>query len=106
MQTPVPVVQTNLALWLAFATPVCVSILGIIQLYVAKVQGHKLTEIHTLVNHDHGVTLKLASSALRRVADMTKDPADIMAADDALKASQDHDAKQRTVDKANALAVA
>jgi hypothetical protein len=112
----VPVQQTSLALWLAFLTPVCVAVVGLINAMAMKmanaashkaaaasqIQTQKLTEIHTLVNNDHGVSLRLAASALRRVADMTKDPGDIQAALDAKAASDDHDAKQKIVDAVRA----
>lgn len=57
---------------------------------------NRLDAIHTLVNGGLGVQLKIASVALRRVADLTLDRADREAADLAEKAYQDHENTGRT----------
>jgi hypothetical protein len=56
-------------------------------------------ETHILVNNDHGVSLRLAASALRRVANLTKEPEDEAAATHAEGAAKEHDEKQRTLDQ-------
>lgn len=120
----VPVQQTALALWLSFLTPVSIAILGIIQIVVAKwaakdrkvvkqtldnttqaqaqsneTQEKKLTEIHALVNNEHGVSLKLAATALKRVADLTGEAKDAQAARIAEAASDEHERKSNGVEK-------
>jgi hypothetical protein len=55
--------------------------------------------IHTLVNSNMGVQLRIASVALDRVAELTNHPEDIAAASLAKKQLQEHEAKQATVDK-------
>jgi hypothetical protein len=56
-------------------------------------------ETHILVNNDHGVSLRLAASALRRVANLTKEPEDEAAASYAESAAKEHDEKQNTLDQ-------
>lgn len=58
----------------------------------------KLGEIHTLVNNNFGVQLKIAAVALRRVAKLTKNKEDIAAARTAEVAYKDHMDKQAVVD--------
>ena len=64
-----------------------------------KTQDQKLSSIHTLVNSNMGAQLKISAIALRRVADLTKHPNDVAAADVAEKLLDEHEAKQATVDK-------
>lgn len=54
--------------------------------------------VHTLVNSNMGIQLQLTMAALRRLAVVTKDPSDIVAADEAEKLWHDHQAKQASVD--------
>jgi hypothetical protein len=56
------------------------------------------------VNSDHGVTLRVVSALTQRVSDLTKDPKDAQVADVAKKASEDHDAAQKTVNQDSAVA--
>jgi hypothetical protein len=58
----------------------------------------KLDDIHTLVNSNFGVQLKISAIALRRLAGLTKDADDIAAAATADKALVEHERKQRIVD--------
>lgn len=59
----------------------------------------KTTEsVHTLVNSNMGVALKVSMVALRRVADLTGHADDRAAADLAEKAFSAHEAKQAIVD--------
>lgn len=60
-----------------------------------EAQTAKLGQIHALVNNDHGVSLRLTASALKRVAELTNHPDDIKAAVDAELASAVHDAKEK-----------
>lgn len=55
-------------------------------------------KVHTLVNSNMGVQLRISSTALRRIADLTKDPADIRIAEEAERLAQDHESKQHKVD--------
>ena len=61
--------------------------------------SEKLGAIHTLVNSNRGETLTIASVALDRVAELTKHPKDIAAADVARKLLREHQAQQALVDK-------
>lgn len=54
---------------------------------------------HALVNSDHGVSLRLAATTLRRIAGLTNDPADIIAANEAKLASDNHDLTQSRIDR-------
>jgi len=51
---------------------------------------------HTLVNSDHGVSLRLTAGYTQRIADLTHDPKDHIQAGEAKKAADDHDAAQKT----------
>ena len=53
---------------------------------------------HTLVNNQMAVQLRLSAVALRRVAGLTGDAADVKAAEMAEVAMAEHDAKQAVVD--------
>lgn len=61
---------------------------------------------HTLVNSAMGAQLKVAAIAMRRVADLTRDPADTEAASVAEKALADHEAKQARVDRGETTPIA
>jgi len=56
-------------------------------------------KVHTLVNSNMGVQLKLTLVALERVAALTNDPEDIKAAEQAKQLLYAHENKQATVDK-------
>jgi hypothetical protein len=56
-------------------------------------------KIHTLVNSNMGVQLRISASALRRVADFSKDPKDERIAEEAERLAQDHESKQHKVDE-------
>lgn len=60
------------------------------------------TATHALVNSNMGTALKLNSVVSRRLADLTKDTADITAADLADKLLAEHVAKQAMVDAKDA----
>jgi hypothetical protein len=53
---------------------------------------------HTLVNSNMGVQLKLNALVSRRLADLTRDPADITAAELAERLYHEHQGKQAVVD--------
>lgn len=55
--------------------------------------------IHTLVNSNMGIQLKISAVALRRIADMTQHTDDIKAAQVADDALAEHNKKQEIVDK-------
>ncbi len=59
----------------------------------------QLTSIHTLVNANMGAQLTISAVALRRVADLTKHPDDVMAAETAEGLLAEHMRKQAAVDK-------
>jgi hypothetical protein len=54
---------------------------------------------HKLVNSDHGVALRLASTTLQRIAEFTKQPIDVKAALDAKTAADNHDATQLRINQ-------
>jgi hypothetical protein len=58
-------------------------------------------QIHTLVNANMGAQLKISSIALRRLADLTKHPEDMAAAELADKRLLEHEAKQKDVNSQN-----
>ena len=68
------------------------------------VSNKKLDDIHTLVNSNMSIQLRISALALRRVADLTKDPRDADAADEAEKGFHEHEAKQRIVDQGKKIA--
>ena len=75
-----------------------------------KITDNKLNDIahtgevtHSLVNNAMGVQLKVASVALRRVANLTKLPEDIKAAEVAERAYQEHESRQGSVVERKAL---
>lgn len=102
--------------WVTFLTPIAFAVLAIVNVVIGKraavkveeakttlaantaVTTTRLNEIHTLVNNDHGVSLRLAASALQRVADLTSKEEDQTLADEAKRMSEDHDRKQKLVD--------
>jgi phosphoenolpyruvate carboxylase len=102
--------------WVTFLTPIAFALMAVVNVVIGKmaatkveeakttlaantaVQSQKLTEIHTLVNNDHGVSLRLAASALQRVADLTNRGEDQAIADEAKRMSDEHDSKQRVID--------
>jgi hypothetical protein len=95
---PVPVTQDALAIWLAFATPVTVAILGCVQIYIATKQTRKINEIHSFTNSALGAALKAKAAALRMVAVYSKDPLDEKAANIAEAEFNAHDAIQKAMD--------
>lgn len=64
-----------------------------------KIVDTKLGEIHTLVNSQYGTALATIATDKRRIANDSKLPADILAAEDAEKLLAEHVAKQAVVDK-------
>ena len=60
----------------------------------------KLNDIHTLVNSNMGVQLKIAATALKRIASMTSHPDDIAASNLANTKLAEHESKQNEVDQA------
>lgn len=81
-----------LSSWL---TPLCMAILIWMQMRQAKVSK----EIHVLVNSERGVALKVGALALARVAALTKDPQDLLAARAAMVLYNTHKDQQNTVDE-------
>ena len=61
---------------------------------------------HTLVNSKMGAQLLLNTIATRRLADLTKEPVDIQAADIASELYKDHQSKQAIVDSGNTTPIA
>lgn len=59
--------------------------------------------IHTLVNANMGAQLSISAVALRRIADLTKDPGDIAMADRAQRLLEEHTAQQDIVDSKDQL---
>lgn len=79
----------------------------------ADVQAARSTEtlktvnaVHTLVNHNMRVALATAAVLARRVAELTKKPADVKVADAAELRVVEHDKAQADVDLQNAQALA
>ena len=64
--------------------------------------AEKTEMVHKLVNSGYAVQLKVSSIALRRLADLTKDTGDVLAADLAERAVAEHAQKQSVVDIAEA----
>lgn len=64
----------------------------------SSIADKKLTDIHTLVNSNMGAQLKIGAIALRRIAIITKDAADIEAAKVAEDLLAEHVRKQAIVD--------
>jgi hypothetical protein len=74
---------------------------------LAKVaaETQKTTEnVHTLVNSAMSNQLKIAAVALRRVAELTKHPDDVAAADLAEQSYHDHEKKQAIIDRGGTIA--
>ena len=65
------------------------------------VKTKKLDEIHVLVNSAMGKALRANMLSSRRVAELTKTPADIAVADQAEHDYKDHMAKQGAIDSGN-----
>ena len=87
------------------ATPIALIVLAVMQQLQARKANLASTEnkaqtneIHTLVNSNFAIQLKVSAAALRRVADLTKDPADAKIAVEAEQLMQNHVAKQTVVD--------
>lgn len=59
----------------------------------------KIDAIHTLVNSEHSVSLRLAANYADRIANLTHDAGDIQAAEDAKMAADEHDRKQQVVNQ-------
>jgi hypothetical protein len=58
----------------------------------------KIDAIHTLVNSEHSVSLRLAANFAARIAKLTHDAGDIQAAEDTKRAADEHDQKQHSID--------
>jgi hypothetical protein len=69
---------------------------------ISSHNAKKVNEVHSLVNSDHGVALRLAATTLQRVADMTKSPADERDALAAKTAADNHDATQARINDGKA----
>ena len=86
---------------MAIATPIALIVLAVMQ-QVQAAQARKSAsdnkiqtkEIHTLVNSNFLIQLRVSAAALRRVADLTKDPTDAKIATEAEILLQIHAAKQ------------
>lgn len=65
----------------------------------AKKLSEVVKETHALVNSSFQTQLRIAAVALRRVADLSKLPEDIRAAEDAEKLYTEHKTKQDKLDK-------
>jgi len=87
------------AVQVAIITGVSVAVPQIVVGILIYLKGRKrIEDIHTLVNSNMGVQLRISAGALRRIADLTKDPADVRIADEAERLAMDHESKQHTVD--------
>jgi hypothetical protein len=109
---PIPVTTGTLALWLAFATPVSVASLGVVQIVALRwaastshKQTKKIDEIHIFTNSALGAAYRSTATALRLLANQTNSLEDRDAAEKAERIANDHDASQRAVNAHN-LAVA
>jgi hypothetical protein len=109
---PIPVTTGTLAMWLAFATPVSVASLGVIQVMALRWaantshrQTKKIDEIHIFTNSALGAAYRSTATALRLLANQTNTLEDRDAAERAERVANDHDASQRSVNAHN-LAVA
>lgn len=63
-----------------------------------KISIAKIDTIHGLVNSSYGAQLKLSYGFAQRVADLTKDPADKIIAEETKKAYLSHEEKQKEID--------
>jgi hypothetical protein len=107
--------QSAINAWINFLTPIGFAIVAVVQIISARlaalrdakaqataknltqkldVADTKLTAVHTLVNSEHGTALKLAATALAKVAALTKDPGDLQQAADAKAMADEHDRNQ------------
>lgn len=99
-------------LWQAVIAGVVTCVLAYIQLQTRKAIKDNTdvtndikvvtTDTHGLVNSNMGIQLQLNAALSRRIAELTKDPADIAAALESLKVYEAHIAKQAKVDAAKA----
>ena len=85
------------ALIAACVTVVLAIFVSMTQVKLAQIQKVGV-DTHTLVNKNYGIQLKLTEIALRRVADYTKDPKDMEAAEEAGRLYAEHMARQAIVD--------
>jgi len=110
--------STIVQAWVTFLTPIAFAFLAVVNIIIGKkaavkveeakvtladntaATSDKLNEIHTLVNNDHGVSLRLAASALQRVADLTQRTEDQELANQARRMSDEHERKQGVIDRA------
>ena len=70
--------------WIAFLTPLALAVLAVIQLISARlsaqrgaIQAKKMDVITDVVNGRHGEVLRVAATALERVAVLTGNPGDV-----------------------------
>jgi hypothetical protein len=103
-----PPSQEAINAWIQLLTPIAFAVMAVVQIVAAwlyAVRGAKaaatatsldtkLTAVHTLVNSEHGTALKLAATALAKVAALTKDPGDMQQAADAKAMADEHDRNQ------------
>jgi hypothetical protein len=92
-------------LWQAVIAAVVTIVLAVVPLLVAKNTNAKIAEIavvadqtHILVNSNMERQLRVSAIALRRVAELTKDKADIEAAHEATLLLTEHMKRQATID--------
>jgi hypothetical protein len=103
-EVPIPVTQSHLAMWLAFATPFSVAVLSMIQIWFNSRFGQKINEIHSYTNSTLGAALTAKAAALRALAFATKKPEDVRAADVAEAESDVHQALQKAMEKKMGIA--
>jgi hypothetical protein len=84
-----------------FGTMIGLIIVGIMNRLDARKAATIAGNIHTLVNSNMGVQLRVNWLQARRIADMTKLPSDIQLADEAEKLYNDHIFKQASIDSQN-----
>jgi len=81
---------------IGFAVLICAQLIQLI----GTVRSIKTVDsIHGLVNSNMGIQLKVSSIAIRRIAELTKDPVDSEAAIFAEKQYEDHMKRQKIVDQ-------
>jgi hypothetical protein len=117
-ETPPPALST-LQIWLNFLAPILSTIVTtVLAVIVARMtrkqevasikqeesnqrqEGH-LIEIQKFTNSALGMSMKVAATALRRVADITGKDEDIKVADQAAATAAAHEAAQKVVDAQN-----
>jgi len=90
MFVPAPPNQEVINAWIAFLTPIALAVVAVLQVVLARIankntgateaNGAQLDKIHSVVNGRYGEALAIGANALEKLAALTKDPADIAAA--------------------------